>query len=145
VALSATLAGPTGAGAVLAAAGVALLALPRAEALVAAPVVLAVAIGIAIDQGASPSAAPLWGAGLLAAAGLADRALALPRDGEVEADALVAWLAGLATLAGAGLATAALVLLAATTDAGTAAVGLVAGALLAIVPAYLARRRTGAD
>jgi hypothetical protein len=143
--VSATLAAPTGVGVVLAIAGVALLAVPRGEALTAAPVLLAVAVGVAIDQGASPSGAPLWGAGLLAAAALADRAPTLSADGEVETEALVTWLAALATLAGCGLAAGALVLLAATTDAGTAAVGLVAGALLAVVPAVAARRRADAD
>ena len=145
VVLSATLAAPTGVGIALAIAGVAALAVPRGEALTAAPVLLAVAVGVAIDQGAAPSGAPLWGAGLLAAAALADRALTLPPDGEVEAEALVTWLAGLATLAGCGLAAGALVLLAATSDAGTAAIGLVAGALLAVVPAVVARRRADAD
>jgi hypothetical protein len=102
VALSALLAAPTGAGVVLTAAGLA----------------------------------------LLAAGALAERALTLPRDGEVEAEALVAWLAGLGALAGVGLAAGALVLLAATTSAGTTVVGLAAGAVLAVVPAVLARRRT---
>jgi hypothetical protein len=64
--LSATLGAPTGAGAALAVAGVALVAVRHPAALAAAPVMLGVATGVAIDQGASPSAAPLWGAGLLA-------------------------------------------------------------------------------
>jgi 2-keto-4-pentenoate hydratase len=77
------------------------------------------------------------------AAALAERALTLPGDGEVEIDALLGWLAGLGMLAGVGLAAGALVLLGATTSAGTVVVGLVAGAVLAVVPAVLARRRLG--
>jgi hypothetical protein len=46
-------------------------------------------------------------------------------------------------LAGVGLAAGALVLLGATTSAGTVVVGLVAGAVLAVLPAVLARRRLG--
>ena len=57
---------------------------------------------------------------------MAERGLTLPDDGEVEADALVAWLAGLGALAGVGLAAGALVLLAATTSAGTTVAGLAA-------------------
>ena len=76
---------------------------------------------------------------------LAERALTLPRDGEIEAEALVGWLAGLGALAGVGLAAGALVLLAATTSAGTTVAGLAAGAVLAVVPAVLARRRRPAD
>jgi hypothetical protein len=138
--LSATLAAPTGAGVVAMAGGLALLAVRHPAALGPSLVALALAVGRAIDAGAAPSGAPLWGAGLFVAAALAERALALPRDGEVEPDALVAWLAGVAVLAGAGLAVAALVLLAASSDAGTTAVGLVAAALVAVVPAVAARR-----
>ena len=83
--------------------------------------------------------------GLLAAGALAERALTLPGDGEIEADALVGWLAGLGALAGVGLAAGALVLLAATTTVGTTVVGLAAGAVLAVVPAVLARLRRPAD
>jgi hypothetical protein len=54
----------------------------------------------------------------------------------------VGWLAGLGALAGVGLAAGALVLLAGTTGAGTTAAGLAAGAVLAVVPAVLARRRS---
>jgi hypothetical protein len=143
VVLSATLAASTGGGAVAAIAGLALLVVRRPLALAGAVVALALATGIAIDAGAAQSAAPLWGAGLLVAGALAERALSLPAHGQVEVDALVAWLAGLAVLAGAGLAAGALVLLAATTGAGTAALGLVAAALLAVVPAALARRGGG--
>jgi hypothetical protein len=75
------------------------------------------------------------------AGALAERALTLPDDGAIEADALIGWLAGLGALAGVGVAAGALVLLAATTSAGTTVVGLVAGAVLALVPAALARRR----
>jgi hypothetical protein len=142
VALSALLAAPTGAGVVLTAAGLALLAVRHPAALAGALAGLAVGTAVALDEGAAPAAAPLWGAGLLAAGALAERALTLPRDGEVEAEALVAWLAGLGALAGVGLAAGALVLLAATTSAGTTVVGLAAGAVLAVVPAVLARRRT---
>jgi hypothetical protein len=143
VVLSATLAASTGGGTVAAIAGLALLAVRRPAALATALVALALATGVAIDAGAAQSAAPLWGAGLLVAGALAERALSLPARGEIEADALVAWLAGLAVLAGAGLAAGALILLAATTGAGTAALGLVAAALLAVVPAALARRGGG--
>ena len=141
VALSALLSAPTGAGVVLTASGLALLALRHPAALAAALAALAVAIAVALDQGAAPAAAPLWGAGLLVAAALAERALTLPDGGVVEAEALVTWLAGLGALAGVGLAAGALVLLAATTTAGTTVVGLAAGAVLAVVPAVLARRR----
>jgi hypothetical protein len=143
VVLSATLAASTGGGAVAAIVGVALLVVRHPLALAGAIVALALATGIAIDAGAAQSAAPLWGAGLLVAGALAERALSLPAHGQVEVDALAAWLAGLAVLAGAGLAAGALVLLAATTGAGTAALGLVAAALLAVVPAALARRGGG--
>jgi hypothetical protein len=138
--LSAVLSAPTGAGIALAVAGLVLLAVRHPVALVAALAALGVATGLAIDEGAAPSAAPLWGAGLLVAAQLAERALELSEDGELEADALVAWLAALGTLAGGGLAAGALVLLAARADLGTSIAGLVAGALLAVLPARLARR-----
>jgi len=105
----------------------------------------AIAAAVALDQGAPAAAAPLWGAGLLVAGALAERALTLPGDGEIEADALVGWLAGLGTLAGVALAAAALVLLAGTASGGTTVVGLAAGAVLAIVPAVLARRRGAED
>jgi hypothetical protein len=141
VALSALLSASTGAGVVLTAAGLALLAVRHPVALAGALAALAVATAVALDQGAAPAAAPLWGAGLLAAGALAERGLTLPDDGEIEADALVAWLAALGALAGVGLAAGALVLLAATTSAGTTVAGLVAGAVLAVVPAVLARRR----
>ena len=52
--------------------------------------------------------------GLLVAGALAERALTLPGDGQIEADALVGWLPGLGALAGVALAAAALVLLAGT-------------------------------
>jgi hypothetical protein len=141
VAISALLSASTGAGVVLTAAGLALLAVRHPAALAGALVALAVATAVALDQGAAPAAAPLWGAGLLAAGALAERGLTLPDDGEIEADALVAWLAALGALAGVGLAAGALVLLAATTSAGTTIAGLAAGAVLAVVPAVLARRR----
>ncbi len=144
MALSALLAASTGAGVVLTAAGLALLAVRHPAALTGALAALAVAIAVALDQGAAAAAAPLWGAGLLAAGAMAERGLTLPDDGEIEADALVAWLAGLGALAGVGLAAGALVLLAATTSAGTTVAGLAAGAVLAVVPAVLARRRTTA-
>jgi hypothetical protein len=143
VVLSATLAASTGGGAVAAIAGLALLVVRHPLALAGAVVALALAAGIAIDAGASQSAAPLWGTGLLVAGALAERALSLPSDGQVEVDALATWIVGLAVLAGAGLTAGALVLLAATTGAGTAALGLVAAALLAVVPAALARRGGG--
>jgi hypothetical protein len=143
VALSALLAEPTGVGLVLGAGGLALLAVRHPAALVGALAALDVATAAALDQGAPSAAAPLWGAALLVAAALAERALTLPGDGEVEIDALLGWLAGLGMLAGVGLAAGALVLLGATTSAGTVVVGLVAGAVLAVVPAVLARRRLG--
>jgi hypothetical protein len=139
--LSAVLSAPTGAGAALAIAGLALLAVRHPYALVAALAALGVATAVAVDQGASAAAAPLWGAGLLVAAQLAERALEIGDDGEIEADALVAWLAALGTLAGAGLAAGALVLLAARASTGATAAGLIAGALLAVLPARLARSR----
>jgi len=142
VTLSALLTASTGAGVVLTAAGLALLAVRHPAALGGALAALTVATAVALDQGAAPAAAPLWGAGLLAAGALAERGLTLPGDGEIEADALVAWLASLGVLAGVGLAAGALVLLAATTSAGTTVAGLAAGAVLAVVPAVLARRRT---
>jgi hypothetical protein len=135
------LSAPTGAGTALAIAGLALLAVRHPFALVAAIAALGIATGVAIHEGASPAAAPLWGAGLLVAAQLAERALELPDDGEIEADALIAWLAALGTLAGAGLAAGALVLLAARASIGATAAGLIAAALLAVVPARLARAR----
>jgi hypothetical protein len=140
VALTVTLSAPTGAGWVLAGAGLALLVVPRTVALTVALAVLAAAAAVAIDQGATPAAAPLWGAGLLVAGGLAERALLLPADGELEAEALVAWLAALAALAGGGLVVGALVLLAGSADTGAPAVGLVGAALLAGFPVLLARR-----
>jgi hypothetical protein len=141
--LSATLGAFTDGGALAAVAGLALLVARHPAALAAGLVALALAAGIAIDAGAAQASAPLWGTGLLVAGALAERALALPAAGEIEVPALVAWLAGLCVLAGIGLAAAALVLLAATTGAGTAAVGLAAAALLAVVPAGLARRGGG--
>jgi hypothetical protein len=143
VVLSAVLSAPTGAGRALAVAGLALLAVRHPIALVAALAALGVATAVAVHQGAAPAAAPLWGAGLLVVAQLAERALELPEDGEVEIDALVAWLAALGTLAGGGLAAGALVLLAARTSAGTTIAGLIAAALLAVLPALLARRARG--
>ena len=83
----------------------------------------------------------MWGAGLLVATAMAERALVLPADAQLEPEALIGWLASLGVLAGVGLAAGALVLLAGTTDAGTTVVGLAAGAALAIAPAVLARRR----
>jgi hypothetical protein len=142
IALSAVLAEPTLAGVVLGAAGVGLLAVRHPAALAVAPVALGVAVAVALDRGAPPATAPLWGAALLTAAALAERGLTLSPDGEVDADALVGWLAGLGVLAGIGLAAGALVLLAATTTAGTTVLGLAAAAVLAIVPAVLARRRS---
>ena len=142
VALSALLTEPTGAGAVLGAAGLALLAVRHPAALCVGLAALAVAAAVALDRSAPAAAAPLWGAGLLAAGALAERALILPADGEIEAEALVGWLAGLGALAGVGLAAGALVLLAGTTGAGTTVAGLAAGAVLAVVPALLARRRS---
>ena len=142
VALSALLTEPTGAGAVLGAVGLALLVVRHPPALSVALAALGVAAALALDQGAPAAAAPLWGVGLLVAGALAERALTLPADGEIEADALVGWLAGLGALAGVGLAAGALVLLAGTTSAGTTVAGLAAGAVLAVVPAVLARRRT---
>ena len=141
MALSALLSAATGAGVVLTVAGLALLAGRHPAALAGALAALAVATAVALDDGAAPAAAPLWGVGLLVAGALAERALTLPGDGEIEADALVGWLAGLGALAGVGLAAGALVLLAATTSAGTTVAGLAAGAVLAVVPAVLARRR----
>ena len=141
--LSAVLSAPTAAGTALAVAGLALLAVRHPFALMAAIAALGVATGVAIHEGASTAGAPLWGVGLLVAAQLAERALALPDDGEIEADALVAWLAALGTLAGAGLAAGALVLLAARGSIGATAAGLVAAALLAVLPAWLGRRARG--
>jgi hypothetical protein len=138
--LSAALSAPTGAGTALAVAGLVLLAVRNPIALVAALAALGVATAAAVHEGADPAAAPLWGAGLLVAAQLAERALELPDDGEIEADALVAWLAALGTLAGAGLAAGALVLLAAHASLGATTAGLIAAALLAVLPARLARR-----
>jgi hypothetical protein len=142
VALSALLSQPTPAGAALGAVGLALLAVRHPAALSVALAALVVAAAVALDQGAPPAAAPLWGAALLAAGGVAERVLTLPGDGEIEAEALVGWLAGLGALAGVGLAAGALVLLAGTTSAGTTVAGLAAGAVLAVVPAVLARRRS---
>jgi hypothetical protein len=139
-ALSAVLAAPASAGVVLAIAGLALLAVRHPLALIGALAALAVAVAVAIDQGAAPSRAPLWGAGLLVAGHLAERALELPRDGEIEVEALVAWLAALGTLAGVGLAAGAVVLIAARASIDSTAAGLVAAALLAVLPARLARR-----
>jgi hypothetical protein len=141
VALSALLSEPSGGGVVLGAGGLALLAVRHPIALVGALVALGIATAVALDRGATAAAAPLWGTGLLVAGALAERSLTLPGDGEIEAEALLGWLAGLGVLAGVGLTAGALVLLAATTSAGTTVVGLVAGAVLAVVPAALARRR----
>jgi hypothetical protein len=141
VALTGLVAQPTSAGAVLAVVGLAALAVRRPAALSVALAALAVGAAVALDRGAPAAAAPLWGAGLLVAGALAERALTLPGDGEIEADALVGWLAGLGALAGVGLAAGALVLLAGTTSTGATAAGLAAAAVLAVVPALLARRR----
>jgi hypothetical protein len=141
VVLSAALAAPTTPGTLLAIAGLALLVVRHPFALVAAVAALGVAVAVAIDHGAAASGAPLWGAGLLVAAHLAERALGLPDNGEIEGDALVAWLAALGTLGGVGLAAGALVLLAAHASTGATAAGLVAAALLAVIPARLARGR----
>ncbi|MGZ6645128.1 MAG: hypothetical protein ACXVFT_25260 [Solirubrobacteraceae bacterium] len=136
------LAEPTGAEAVLGTVGLALLAVRHPAALSVALAALGVAAAVALDQGAPAAAAPLWGAGLLVAGALAERALTLPAGGEIEADALVGWLAGLGALAGVGLAAGALVLLAGTASGGTTVAGLAAAAVLAVVPAVLARRRS---
>ena len=138
--LSAVLSAPTGAGTALAVAGLVALAVRHPFALVAALAALGIAVAVAIDHGAASSGSPLWGAGLLAAGHLAERALDLP-DGEIEVDALVAWLAALGTLAGIGLAAGALVLVAAHASTGATVAGLVAAALLAVFPARLARGR----
>ncbi len=114
---------------------------PHPGALGIALAALVVAAAVALDRGASAAAAPLWGTGLLVAGALAERTLILPAGGEIEAEALVGWLAGLGALAGVGLAAGALVLLAGTTSAGTTVAGLAAAAVLAVVPAVLARRR----
>ena len=145
VALSAWLAAPTAAVAALAAVGLALPASRRPGTVGVALIALAGAAGVALDHGAAPAAAPLWGAGLLVAGGLAERAVTLPAAGEVEVGALVAWLAGLGALAGAGLATAAIVLVAAGTSLGSSVAGVAAGALLAVIPAALARRLIGVN
>jgi hypothetical protein len=142
--LSALLSQPTPAGAALGAVGLAVLAVRHPAALSVALAALVVAAAVALDQGAPAAAAPLWGAALLPAGALAERALTLPGNGEIEAEALVGWLAGLGALAGVGLAAGALVLLAGTTSAGTTVAGLAAGAVLAVVPAVLARRRSAA-
>ena len=126
----------------LGAVGLALLVVRHPLALSVALAALGVAAALALDHGAPAATAPLWGVGLLTAGALAERALVLPADAEVEADALVAWLAGLGALAGVGLAAGALVLLAGTTSGGATVAGLAAGAVLAVVPAVLARRRT---
>ena len=102
VALSAWLAAPTVAVAALAAVGLALPASRRPGTVGVALIALAGAAGMALDHGAAPAEAPLWGAALLVAGGLAERAVTLPPAGEVEVAALVAWLAGLGALAGAG-------------------------------------------
>ena len=112
--LSAALSAPTTAGTALAVAGLPLLVVRHPFALVAALAALGVAVAVAIDHGAASSGAPLWGAGLLVAAHLAERALDLPDAG-------------------------ALVLLAAHASTGATAAGLVAAALLAVLPARLAR------
>jgi hypothetical protein len=127
---------------VLGAVGLALLAVRHTAALSVALGALVVAAAVALDQGAPAAAAPLWGAGLLVAGALAERALTLPGAGEIEAEALAGWLAGLGALAGVGLAAGALVLLAGTTSGGTTVAGLAAGAVLAVMPAVLARRRS---
>jgi hypothetical protein len=142
VALSALLSEPTAAGGALVALGLALLAVRHPVALSVALAALVVAAAIALDRGAPAATAPLWGVALLVAGALAERALTLPGDGEIEVEALVGWLAGLGALAGVGLAAGALVLLAGTTSAGTTVAGLAAGAVLAVVPAVLARRRS---
>ena len=145
VGLSAVLSAPTGGGAVLVGVGLVLLAVPRPSVVAAGLVALGVATAVAIDQGAGAAAAPLWGSGLLVAGALAERAAMLPADGTIEADALIAWLAALGVLTGAGLAAGALVLLAARSGAGTTALGLAGAALLAVVPVLLARRQRGRD
>jgi hypothetical protein len=119
---------------------VALPATRRPRAVGAALVALACAVGVALHDGAAPALAPLWGAGLLIAGGLAERALILPAAGEIEVGALVTWIAGLSAVGTAGLAGAAVVLLAAGTPLGSSAIGLAAAALLALIPAALARR-----
>jgi len=130
---------------VLGAAGLALLVVRHPAALSIALAALGVAAAVALDHGAPAAAAPLWGVGLLVAAALAERALTLRGDGEIEADALIGWLAGLGALAGVALAAGALVLLAGTASGGTTVAGLAAAAVLAVVPALLARRRSAQD
>jgi hypothetical protein len=106
-----------------------------------AAIALACAAGIALHDGAPPSVAPLWGTGLLVATGLAERAIGMPAVGEVEVEALAAWLAGMGALAGAGLAASAVVLLASGgASFSSPATGVVAGVSLAVAPAALARR-----
>jgi hypothetical protein len=143
VALSAWLAAPTAAVAGLAALGLVLPASRRPGTVGVALTALACAAGEALDHGAAPATAPLWGAGLLVAGSLAERALTLPADGEVEVAALVGWLAGLGALTGAGLAAAAVVLLAAGTNVAGPVAGVAAGTLLAVVPATLAWHLSG--
>ena len=67
---------------------------------------------------------------------------ALPAAAQVEIGALVAWLAGLGALAGAASPPPRSYSSPGTTSAGTTAAGLAASAVLAVVPAVLARRRT---
>lgn len=126
--------------ALLGALGLALPASGRPRTVGIALVALAGAAGAALHHGAGPAAAPLWGAGLLAAGSLAERATTLPPAGQIDVAALVGWLAGIGTLAGAGLAAAAIVLLAAGTSLSSSIAGIAAGALLAIIPAALSRR-----
>jgi hypothetical protein len=87
--------------------------------------------------------APLWGAALLASAAVAERALTMPVAGAIEIAAIVAWVAGVGAIVGGGLTASAAVLLASGGAPASSSAGLAAGALLAVVPAVLARRLVG--
>jgi hypothetical protein len=125
----------------LAAAGLVLPISRRPWTVGVAMIALVCAAGIALHDGAPASVAPLWGTGLLVAAGLAERAVGMPAAGEVEIDALVTWLAGMGALAAAGLAASAVVLLASSGAVFSSPVaGVLAGVSLAVAPAALAQR-----
>ena len=138
--MSAWLAAPTAPVGVLAVVGLGLPASRRPGTVGVALIALVCGAGVALHDGAAPATAPLWGAGLLISGGLAERALTLPAAGEIEVAALVGWIAGLAALAGAGLAAGAIVLLAAGSSLSGPVAGLVSGVLVAAIPAALARR-----
>ena len=143
VALSALLTEPTGAGRRARRRWARAARVRHPAALAGALAALGVAAASRSTRAPPSATAPLWGAGAAGGrrAGRA-RADAARRRRDRGRRAASAGSRGSARWPASALAAGALVLLAATTSAGTTVAGLAAGAVLAVVPAVLARRRT---